>query len=110
MPGGPKSNLNKYHLQRVIPRFRPPPPSALGGCFTSLSRRPRELRPLDRTHQSQLKRDSTGFHDKDQRASVRRGDTVWKGRLILAIRTTFPKTPFAHSIYELTSFLSLSCF
>lgn len=62
---------------------------------------------MKRACQSQLKRDSTSFHDKQQSIqTVRKGDTVWKERLILDIRTTFP----AHSIYKLNSFFKLKLF
>lgn len=76
----------------------PPPPSSLGDVFhLCLGESWRTALPevcLRRTCQSQLERDGTSFHDKGQSSKTAgRHHTVWNGRLILDIKTTFPNIP-----------------
>lgn len=67
----------------------------IGRCFSSLSRRdPKDHTPWGRHGSHHSRVDGSSFHDKGQSGQTdRRDHTVWKGRLLLDIRTTFPNTP-----------------
>ena len=104
--GGAKEKF-KYGLQRVVPApasWPFPIPSFLGRCFASLSRKKwKKFHCMKRTCQAQLKREK---HQLPWRGT----EQSEVGREFQISEPHFQIAHSAHSIYKLSSFLSVHCF